>query len=79
MSREEALRMSDRDAALDFFLADAKAQGLSIAEYERKYGVILEGPLPPAAQHRIQRHESQGGLMNEADFARAAHKEKRRR
>jgi hypothetical protein len=68
-----------RDAALDFFLADAKAQGLSLAEYERKYGVILEGPLPPAAKHRIQRHETPGGLMNDGDFARAIHKERRRR
>lgn len=66
------------DPALEFFLADAKAQGLSLAEYERKYGLVLEMKLPPAAQHRVTRHEVPAGIMSEADFALARHKEKRR-
>ena len=69
---------SKNDPALAFFLADAEAQGLSLAEYERKYGIVLEMPLPPPAAHRIQRHEISAGLMDDGDFARARHKETRR-
>lgn len=67
------------DAALEFFLADAETQGLSLAEYERKYGVILEGfRFPNPAEQRIRRHEVSGGVMDEADFEFARHKERRR-
>ena len=68
------------DAALKWFLEDAKSQGLTLSEYERLYGVILyeNGPLPGPTLHRIRRHEVSGGDMNDADFAIAAHKEKRR-
>lgn len=69
--------MSD-DAALEFFLKDAAAQGITLAEYERKYGLILEMRLPPPALHRIQRNEVSGGLMSDGDYRLAQHKEKRR-
>lgn len=40
------------DAALQWFLDDAKAQGLSVREYQSRYGIIL---LP--AEHDIRQHE----------------------
>lgn len=40
------------DPALRFFLDDAKAQGLSVREYEKAYGLVL---LP--AEHDIAAHE----------------------
>lgn len=70
--------MSGKDGALDWFLEDAEAQGLTLAEYERKYGIILEMRLPPPALHRIKRNEVPGGLMDDADLALIRHIEKRR-
>ena len=72
--------MSPDEEALEWFLADAKSQGLSIAEYERKYGIVLpDGRFANPAGARIRRHETPGGLMSEMDFARARHRQKRRR
>lgn len=71
--------MRRRDPVLDWFLEDAKAQGLSLAEYERRYGIVLpNGMFPNAAQQRINRHEVPAGLVNDEDYRFAAHKEKRR-
>lgn len=70
---------TDDQDALDWFLADAKAQGLSLAEYERKYGIVLEGfRFPNPAEQRIRRHEVSGGLMSDEDYRQAEHVEKRR-
>lgn len=41
------------DAAIEWFLADAKSQGLSIREYEARYGIILL-----SKQHEIDAHET---------------------
>lgn len=67
------------DPALTWFLADAKRQGLTLSEYEQRYGVILPaGRFLNPAEARIKRHEVSGGAMNDADFAIAQHNEKRR-
>jgi hypothetical protein len=58
------------DEALVFFRADAKRLGISEAEYERRFGVILRSG-GPAAQ-RIRRNEVLGGLMHEDDLGRTA-------
>lgn len=59
--------MSTDPSALQWFLDDAKSQGLTLSEYERKYGLILsydrEMPLPSPAEQRIRRNENNGGLM----------------
>lgn len=72
--------MSNADPALAWFIEDAKSQGLTLAEYERRYGVILieSGDRPSPAALRISRHEVLGGAMTEDDYGLAAHKEKRR-
>ena len=72
--------MTLTDAALNWLLEDAKSQGLTLSEYERRYGVILyeKGPLAGPAALRIKRHEISGGGMNDSDFAIAQHNEKRR-
>ena len=68
------------DSSLDWFLEDAKRQGLSLAEYERRYGIILaEGARPSPAAQRIRRHEISGGLMRDGDIAAAAEREERNR
>ena len=69
-----------RDPTLDFLLADAKRLGLTPAEYEREFRVILsdEGDRPSAAAQRIRRHERRSGLMGEDDITIAKHSEKRR-
>ena len=41
------------DPAIDWLLADARRQGLSVREYEKKYGIIL---LP--SEHEIRTHET---------------------
>jgi hypothetical protein len=46
-------RMNEPDPALQWFLDDAKRQGLSVREYEAKYRILL---LP--ARHAIASHES---------------------
>jgi hypothetical protein len=68
------------DPALTWFLQDAKRLGLTLSEYERRFGVILyeEGPLLGPTAHRIARGEVSGGAMDDGDFAIAQHKEKRR-
>jgi hypothetical protein len=68
------------DPALEWFLEDAKSQGLTHAEYERRYGVILvpDGDRPSPAAARIRRHEVLAGSMTPDDLGRAAHNEKRR-
>ena len=68
-----------RDPALAFFLDDAERQGLTLSEYEQRYGVILPaGKFKNPAEARIKRHEISGGGMNDSDFAIAQHNEKRR-
>ncbi len=67
------------DNALTWFLEDAKRLGLTLSEYERRFGVILPpGKFSNPAEARINRHEVSGGSMTEADFALTTHKEKRR-
>lgn len=68
------------DPALDWFLEDAKRQGLTLSEYERRYGVILieTGARPSAAAWAIRAHEVSGGSMTDDDLSLARHKEKRR-
>ena len=67
-----------RDKALEWFLEDAEDQGLTLSEYEHKYGIILEMKLPPPARHRIMRNEVPAGNMTDEDLALTIHKEKRR-
>lgn len=65
--------------ALDFFLEDARRQGMTIAEYERETGIILgELGARSAATQRIRRHELSSGLMSPDDLALARHQEMRR-
>lgn len=59
------------DPALEWLLADAKSLGLTVSEYERRFGVILTAPnstIPYAAEHRIRRNEIPSGLMTEGDL-----------
>jgi hypothetical protein len=72
--------MSDR-AALAFFLEDCRRLGISEAEYERRFGVILRSGdfSPSAAAQRIRRNEVSGGLMSEDDLRSAALAESIRR
>jgi len=62
------------DAATQWLIEDAKRQGLTLSEYERKYGLILsyDGamPLPSPAEQRIRRNENLAGLVDEADVER---------
>lgn len=70
-----------RDPALDWLLADAKSQGLTISEYERRYGVILDDlslRKPSAASNVIRRHEIPAGLMTDGDIVMAEEKARRR-
>ena len=67
------------DPALTYFLEDAKRLGLTLSEYEQRFGVILPaGKFLNPAEARIKRHEVSGGAMDDADFAIAQHNEKRR-
>ena len=68
------------DPALEWFLADAKRLGLTPAEYERRFSVILtiDGDRPSPAANRIRRHEVPAGTVTEDDLGLARHKEKRR-
>jgi hypothetical protein len=67
------------DSTLDFLLADAKRLGLTPAEYEREFHVILhDGDRPSPAAQRIRRHEVLSGLMTEEDIGIAYANEKRR-
>jgi len=67
------------DATLDLLLADAKRLGLTPAEYEREFRVILHtGNSPSPAAQRIRRHEVLSGLMADEDIGIAMSNEKRR-
>ena len=62
------------DPALEWLLADQESSGLTISEYERQYGVILEnadGPLTSRPGRRARRHEITAGLMTDGDIALA--------
>lgn len=51
------------DPALAFFRADAESQGLSMAQYAAKYGIVLERERAQAAAHEeplIVGHIEQG-------------------
>jgi hypothetical protein len=66
------------DEALELLLQDAADQGLTLAEYERQYGIILpDGKFPNPAQARIRRNEVAGGLMSDPEYARARHRSRR--
>lgn len=66
------------DEALELLLQDARDQGLTLAEYERKYGIILpDGKFPNPAQARIRRNEVAGGLMADPEYVRAKHRSRR--
>lgn len=73
------MRMND-DPALDWFLEDAKRQGLTLTEYERRYAIILDmdSDRPSPAAQRIRRHEVSGGLMTDDAIAIARQSEERR-
>lgn len=67
------------DLTLDFLLEDAKRLGLTPAEYEQEYKVILhDGSRPSPAAQRNRRHEVLSGLMTEDDIGVATANEKRR-
>ena len=67
------------DPALTWFLNDAKRLGLTLSEYEQRFGVILPaGRFLNPAEARIKRHEVSGGGMTDSDFAIAQYNEKRR-
>lgn len=73
--------MTDTDPALEWFLADAKSQGLTISEYERRYAVILTAPrstIPYAAEARIRAHEIPAGLMTDGEVSVATDQARRR-
>lgn len=71
--------MSGKNTALHWFLEDAEAQGLTLSEYERKYGIILpSGRFDNPAQARINRNERPSGLMTDVELRLAEHTEKRR-
>jgi hypothetical protein len=56
------------EAALAWFLEDAKRQGLTVREYEARYGILL---MP--AQRRIAAHETPMSEMPEG-WQRKAHR-----
>lgn len=61
------------DSADDFFRADARARGMTVAEYEKAFGIqIAEGP----AENRTKYHEVTAGLMGQDDLSRAATRER---
>lgn len=70
------------DPATQWFLDDARRQGLTLSEYERRYGVILSlestMPLPSPAEQRIRRNEVNAGSVSEDDLALVTHYERRR-
>jgi hypothetical protein len=77
MTRERAqsdltrpLSNMDLDA---FFREDARRLGMSIADYEREYGVHLSGG---PAENRVRYHEVTAGLMGQADLEGVAHNER---
>lgn len=58
-----------------FFRADAARLGMTVAEYERAFGVRLDGG---PAESRTRYHEGvSGGLMDEAGIASALAYERR--
>lgn len=70
------------DPALEWLLADAKSLGLTVSEYERRFGVILEAPnqnIPYPAEHRVRRYEIPAGLATDGDLAVSEVRAKRRR
>lgn len=69
------------DPALEWLLADAKSLGLTVSEYEERFGVILEAPnqnIPYPAEHAIRRHEVPAGLVTDGDIAVSTSKARRR-
>lgn len=68
------------DPALEWFLQDAKRLGLTPAEYERRFSIILtdDGDRPSPAAARVRRHEVPAGTVTDDDMGLARHKEKRR-
>ncbi len=69
------------DPALEWLLADAKSQGLTLSEYERRYGVILSEPTasrPSPAALRIRRNEISAGLATDDEVDLANEKARRR-
>ena len=69
------------DDALQWFYDDAKRLGLSLAEYEFRFGIILSesGRRPSPLAARIRRNEVPGGVLTDRDLSLARHKEQRRR
>ena len=67
------------DPALAWLLEDAKSQGLTVSEYEERYGVILEreGPLTRTPGRRFRRHEIAAGLMADGDIVMAEKRARR--
>jgi hypothetical protein len=68
------------DPVLRIFLEDAKRLGITLYEYERRFGIILapSGNLPSATGQRHRRHEVRGGMMSDADLDWARERERRR-
>ena len=69
------------DPALEWLLADQESSGLTVSEYERLHGIILEnddGPLTSRPGRRARRHEITAGLMTDGDIALAGRFARRR-
>ena len=61
------------DPADDFFRQDAKLRGMTLAAYEREFGVMVKGG---PAEERIAYNELRAGVMGDDDLATAAHFER---
>lgn len=53
-------QMGKRDDGLDYLLADWKASGLSVREYEKLYGIRLMPSERAAASHEVPLDEARG-------------------
>ena len=69
----------EEDTAFDWFMRDARAKGLRIADYEREYKLhLVELGKKSAGMQRIWRHENRIGRMSDEDLAGAIDRERKR-
>ena len=60
------------DLTTTWFIEDQKRSGLTLGEYERQHGIILEElPLPSPATQRIRRGETKKGASRRTNTERA--------
>ena len=65
-----------RDPALDFLLANARAQGMSLRKYQREYGVRLMPAELDTAAHEVQVRSLDGAGARSYDHCPACRRKR---